>query len=46
MANNIGQCSAVATANGIVAANKREVAVMISVIGKNTYGVLLDLCSP
>ena len=30
----------------IQAANRKKVAVMISVIGKNTYGTLCDLCSP
>ena len=46
VANNIGQCTADASADSITAASKRKVAVMISMIGKSVYGVLRDLCSP
>ena len=46
VANNIGQCTADASADSITAASKRKVAVMISMIGKNVYSVLRDLCSP
>ena len=46
VANNIGQCSEDASAEILSAADKRKVAVMISIIGKDTYGVLRDLCSP
>ena len=45
-ANSIGHYPADSTAAVIQAANKKKVAVMISVIGKNTYGTLRDLCSP
>ena len=45
-ANNIGHYPADATVAVIQAANRKKVAVMISVIGKNTYGILRDLCSP
>ena len=46
VANNIGHCRSSASESVIAAANKKKVAVMISVIGKNTYGTLRDLCSP
>ena len=46
VANNIGHCPADASPETITAADKRKVAVMISIIGKDTYGVLRDLCSP
>ena len=45
-ANSIGHYPADATAAVIQVANRKKVAVMISVIGKNTYGTLRDLCSP
>ena len=44
--NSIGHYPADATAAVIQAANRKKVAVMISVIGKNTYGTLRDLCNP
>lgn len=44
MANSIVHCPADATVAFCQAANKKKVAVMIQVIGKNTYGTLLDLC--
>ena len=40
-ANSIGHYPADATAAVIQAANRKKVAVMISVIGKNTYGTLV-----
>ena len=46
VANNIGHYPSDASAAVIAAANKKKVAVMISVIGKKTYGTLRDLCSP
>ena len=46
VANNIGSYPASASEEVIAAAEKKKVAVMISVIGKKTYGVLRDLCSP
>ena len=46
VANDIGQCPADATAAVVQEASKKKVAVMISVIGKKTYGTLRDLCSP
>lgn len=46
VANNIGEYPADATAAVIAAANKKKVAVTISVIGKKIYGTLRDLCSP
>ena len=46
VANDIGKCADDATAAVIRAANQKKVAVMISVIGKKTYGTLRDLCSP
>ena len=45
-ANSIGHYPADATSAFIQAANRKKVAVMISVISKNTYGTLHDLCSP
>ena len=45
-ANSISHYPADATVAVIQAANRKKVAVMISVIGKNTYGTLRDLCSP
>ena len=44
VANDIGQCPADATAAVVQEASKKKVAVMISVIGKKTYGTLRDLC--
>ena len=46
VANDIGQCPADATAAVVQDTSKKKVAVMISVIGKKTYGTLRDLCSP
>ena len=46
VANSIGHYPSDASAAVIAAANKKKVAVMISVIGKKTYGTLRDLCSP
>ena len=48
VANGIGQCPADATAAVVQEASKKKVAVMISVIGKKTYGTLRDhdLCCP
>ena len=46
IANSIGQCSADASQEVIAAADKEKVAVFISVLGKNSYAILRDLCSP
>ena len=46
VANSIGHLPSDASEAVIAAANKKKVAVMISVIGKKTYGTLRDLCSP
>ena len=46
VANNIGSHPTSASEAVIAAAEKKKVAVMISVIGKKTYSVLRDLCSP
>ena len=46
IANSIGQCPADATQEVLVAADKKKVAVFISVIGKKSYATLRDLCSP
>ena len=46
VANNIGSYPTGASEAVIAAAEKKKVAVMISVIGKKTYSVLRDLCSP
>ena len=46
IANSIGQCSADASQEVIAAADKKKVAVFISVLGKNSYAILRDLCSP
>ena len=46
IANNIGSYPSSASEAVIAAAEKKKVAVMISVIGKKTYSVLRDLCSP
>ena len=46
IANSIGQCSADASQEVIAAADKKKVAVFISVMGKNSYATLRDLCSP
>ena len=46
IANSIGQCSADASQEVIAAADKKKVAVFISVMGKNSYAILRDLCSP
>ena len=45
VANKIGNHPASALEEVIAAAEKKKVAVMISLIGKKTYSVLLDLCS-
>ena len=45
IANSIGQCSADASQEVIAAADKKKVAVFISVMGKNSYAIR-DLCSP
>lgn len=45
-ANSIGHYSSEASEAVKAAANKKKVAVMISVISKKTYGTLRDLCSP
>ena len=44
--NSIGQCPADATQEVLAAADKKKVAVFISVIGKKSYATLRDLCSP
>ena len=44
--NNIGSYPASASEEVIAAAEKKKVAVMISVIDKKTYSVLRDLYSP
>ena len=46
VANNIGSYPSSASEAVFAAAEKKKVAVMISVIGKKTYSVLRDLCSP
>ena len=46
VANGIRQSPADATAAVVQESSKKKVAVMISVIGKKTYGTLRDLCSP
>ena len=46
IANSIGQCSADASQEVLAAADKKKVAVFISVMGKNSYAILRDLCSP
>ena len=46
VANSIGLYPSDASEAVKAAANKNKVAVMISVIGKKTYGTLRDLCSP
>ena len=46
LANNIGQVAAEAGEAAIQAADKKKVAVTISLIGKNTYSTLKDLCLP
>ena len=46
VANNIGSYPTGASEAIIAAAEKKIVAVMISVIGKKTYSVLRDLCRP
>ena len=46
IANSIGQCPADATQEVLAAADKKKVAVFISVIGKKSYATLRDLCSP
>jgi hypothetical protein len=49
VANNVGYYLSDASEAVITAAKKRRVAVMISIIGKKTYGTLRDLsilCSP
>ena len=46
VANNIGSNQTSALEAVIAAAEKKKVAVIISVISKKTYSVLCDLCSP
>ena len=46
VANSIGLYPSDVSEAVKAAANKKKVAVMISVIGKKTYGTLRDLCSP
>ena len=46
VANIIGSYPTSASEAVIAAAEKKKVAAMISVIGKKTYSVLRDLCSP
>ena len=46
IANDIGQCAADATEAVKKAADKKKVAVIISVIGSKTYNTLRDLYSP
>ena len=46
IANSIGQCSADASQEVLAAADEEKVAVFISVMGKNSYVILRDLCSP
>ncbi|CAB3978290.1 Retrovirus-related Pol poly from transposon [Paramuricea clavata] len=46
IANSIGQCPGDATQEVLAAADKKKVAVFISVIGKKSYATLRDLCSP
>ena len=46
MANNIGQVAADATDTAKQGADNRKVAVTVSLIGKQTYSTLKDLCLP
>lgn len=46
IANDIGLCASDASAEVKRAADKKKVAVVISVIGSKTYSTLRDLCSP
>ena len=46
MANNIGQVAADASDTSKREADKRKVTVTISLIGKQTYNTLKDLCLP
>ena len=46
IANSIGQCSADASQEVLAATDEEKVAVFISVMGKNSYVILRDLCSP
>ena len=46
MANNIGQVAADASDTAKREADKRKVPVTISLIGKQTYSTLKDLCLP
>ena len=46
IANDIRQCAADATEAVKKVADKKKVAVLISVIGSKTYNTLRDLCSP
>ena len=46
IANDIGQCAADATDAVQQAAEKKKVAVLISVMGKRSYNTLCDLCMP
>ena len=45
-ANDIGQCAVNASEAVKGAADRKKVAVIISVIGSSTYNILRDLCSP
>ena len=46
VANDIANCAAGATAAVVQEADKKKVAVMISVIGQRSYGTLRDFCIP
>ena len=46
LANEIGQCAADAQQAVKTAADKKQVATLISVMGKTAYAVLQDLCKP
>ena len=46
IANSIEQCSADASQEVLAAADKEKVAVFISVMGKISYTIFRDLCSP
>ena len=46
IANDIGQCTTDATDAVRQAADKKKVAVLISVMGKTSYNTLRDLCMP
>ena len=46
IASSIGKCPADATQEVLGAADKKKVAVFISIIGNKSYATLRDLCSP